>query len=236
MSSRNVDTRQRILAAARSLIEEGRTDVGLGEIGRRAGISRQAVYLHFASRAQLLTEVVTWVEEQADLGALLDPVWNASTGEEALHALIEAGAAFEPQTHALNRVAERARDQDPTVAAIIAERMQRRLDGMRTVIARIAAEGRLAPGWDIDTATAFVWALTAPSTFHLLVVERGWTPEHWARYTHKLLHDALVRAETPPLRRTTTNPRTQNRVKNNRKQPNGHDVHKATGPASSSSA
>src|SRR6266508_3207081 len=59
--------------------------------------------------------------------------------------------------------------------------MQRRFDGMRTVVARIAAEGRLAPGWDIDTATAFVWALTAPSTFHLLVGERGWSPRRWAR-------------------------------------------------------
>ncbi len=162
-------TRQRILAAARSLIEEGRTDVGLGEIGKRAGISRQAVYLHFASKAQLLTELVTWVEEQANLGALLAPVWTAKTGEEALRALVEAGAVFEPQTHALARVAERARDEDPAVAAIIAERMQRRYDGIRTVVARIAAEGRLTPGWDIDTATAFVWALTAPSTFHLLV-------------------------------------------------------------------
>ncbi len=35
-----MDTRQRILAAARSLAEEGRYDAGLGEIGRRAGISR----------------------------------------------------------------------------------------------------------------------------------------------------------------------------------------------------
>ncbi len=210
MSSRNVDTRQRILAAARSLIEEGRSDVGLGEVGRRAGISRQAVYLHFASKAQLLTELVTWVEEQANLGALLAPVWTANTGEEALHALVEAGAAFEPQTHALARVAERARDQDPTVAAILADRMQRRFDGMRTVVARIAAEGRLAPGWDIDTATAFVWALTAPSTFHLLVGERGWSPERWARYTHQLLHDALVRTDTPQRRRTAATSQTAN--------------------------
>jgi len=212
MSSSTVGTRQRILAAARSLIEEGHTDVGLGEIGKRAGISRQAVYLHFASKAQLLTELVTWVEEQANLGALLAPVWTAKTGEEALRALVEAGAVFEPQTHALARVAERARDEDPTVAAIIAERMQRRYDGMRTIVARIATEGRLTPGWDIDTATAFVWALTAPSTFHLLVEERGWSPQRWARYTHQLLHDALVCPETPQPRRPATKTRTHSRA------------------------
>jgi hypothetical protein len=90
--------------------------------------------------------------------------------------------------------------------------MQRRFDAMRTVVARIAAEGRLAPGWDIDTATAFVWALTAPSTFHLLVAERGWTPQRWAQYTHQLLRDALVRPETPPPRRTTAKSQTQDRA------------------------
>ena len=193
MSNASVDTRQRILTAARSLIEERGYDVGLGEIGKRAGISRQAVYLHFASKAQLLTELVTWIEEQADLGSLLAPVWSAPTGEQALRALVDAGAAFEPRIHAIARVTEQARDHDPTVAAIVADRMQRRFEGMRTVISRIHAEDRLAPGWDIDTATAFVWALTAPSTYQLLVVEHGWTPEQWARHTHQLLHDALIR-------------------------------------------
>jgi AcrR family transcriptional regulator len=189
------DTRQRILTAARTLIEERGYDVGLGEIGKRAGISRQAVYLHFASKGHLLTELVTWIEEQADLGSLLAPVWSAPTGEQALHALVQAGAAFEPRIHAIARVTERA--LDPAVAAIAADRMRRRFDGMRTVVTRIHDEGRLAPGWDINTATAFVWALTAPSTFHLLVVEHGWTPDQWARHTHHLLHDALIRPDTP---------------------------------------
>lgn len=193
MSSKTSDTRQRILVAARSLIEERGYDVGLGEIGKRAGISRQAVYLHFSSKAQLLTELVTWVEQQADLGTLLAPVRAAKTGEEALRALIDAGAAFEPQIHTLARATEYARDYDPTINAIVADRMQSRFDGMRAVVVRIAAEDRLADGWDIDTAAAFVWALTAPATFHLLVVERGWTPQDWADHTYRLLHDALVR-------------------------------------------
>ncbi len=211
MSSRAPDTRQRILTAARSLIEERGYDVGLGEIGKRAGISRQAVYLHFSSKAQLLTELVTWIEEQADLGSLLAPVWAAKTGEEALRALIDAGAAFEPQIHTLARVTEHARDHDPTINAIVADRMRRRFDGMRAVVARIAAEDRLADGWDIDTATAFVWALTAPPTFHLLVVEHGWTPRHWADHTYRLLRDALIRPDAPP--RTSNAPASTTQVR-----------------------
>ena len=52
-----VTTRDRILTAARKLLEERGFDVGMGEIFRRAGISRQAVYLHFTSKTDLLQQL-----------------------------------------------------------------------------------------------------------------------------------------------------------------------------------
>jgi hypothetical protein len=63
---------------------------------------------------------------------------------------------------------------------------------MRDVIARIESEGQLATGWDVETATGFLWSLTAPSTFDLLVSQRGWSPRRWADSTFQLLHDAFV--------------------------------------------
>ncbi len=195
MSSKNPDTRTRILQAAREVFEEGGYDAGLGVIGRRAGVSRQAVYLHFASKAELLTELVTWVEEQAGLGELLAPVWAAESGEQALEHLITAGAVFEPQIHRLARASLAARLRDPTIDALSRDRMNTRFEGMREVVARIEAEGRLAPGWDVDTATGFVWALVAPTTFELLVMDRGWTPQQWAESTLRLIRDAVIRRD-----------------------------------------
>ncbi|MDQ3663356.1 MAG: TetR/AcrR family transcriptional regulator, partial [Actinomycetota bacterium] len=49
-------TRARILEAARAMFEEfGYHDAGLGAVAKRAGVSRQAIYLHFPSKAELLT-------------------------------------------------------------------------------------------------------------------------------------------------------------------------------------
>jgi hypothetical protein len=73
--------------------------------------------------------------------------------------------------------------------------MRTRLAAMRVVIARIEAEGQLATGWDVETATAFLWSLTASSTFDMLVVQHGWAPRKWAESTFRLLTDAFV---TPP--------------------------------------
>ncbi len=185
-------TRERILVAARGLLEERGFDVGMGEIGRRAGISRQAVYLHFESKADLLHHLTTWVEEQADLETLLAPVYDAPDGVQALRALLHAGATFEPQIHALARATEQVRDRDPAVQAITADRMARRLAGMTAVVARIHAEGRLRPGWDVETAAAFVWLATAPTSYHAMVVDLGWTAQTWAEATFRLLHDAFI--------------------------------------------
>jgi AcrR family transcriptional regulator len=185
-------TRTRILAAARALLEERGFDVGMGEIARRAGISRQAVYLHFDSKADLLRQLTTWIEEQADLGSLLAPVFNAPNGEEALEALLHAGAVFEPQIHALARVAEQVRDRNEHVRAINADRMLRRLTAMKAIVARIEAEGRLRPGWDVETAAAFVWMATSPPSYHAMVVDLGWTAEHWAEATLRFLRDAFI--------------------------------------------
>ena len=188
-------TRDRILAAARVLLEDRGFDVGMGDIARQAGISRQAVYLHFQSKADLLRQLTTWVEDQADLGSLLAPVFDAPDGEAALKALLHAEAVFEPQIHALARATEQVRDRDDQVRVITADRMARRLVGMKAVVTRIEAEGRLRPGWDVDTAAAFVWMTTSPPSYHTMVVDLGWTAENWAEATFRLLHDAFI---TPP--------------------------------------
>ena len=60
MSSGDPATRARILAAARALLEERPgTGPSMGEVAARAGVSRQALYLHFADRSALLLEVDT---------------------------------------------------------------------------------------------------------------------------------------------------------------------------------
>ena len=66
-----VSTRERILTATRRLLEGGRVNVGLEDVAKRAGVSRQAVYLIFGSRAQLLLALVDAMDRRA--AARADP-------------------------------------------------------------------------------------------------------------------------------------------------------------------
>lgn len=190
MSSGRPATREAILRTARALIEEKGFDVGLGEIAREAGVSRQAVYLHFAGKSDLLSALVDWVEKELRLSELLAPVWDAATGAEALRRLVTAHATIESELSALTRAM--LQSQDPTAHAIQEDRMSRRYAGMREVVRRIRDDGDLAKGWTVDTATAFVWTLTSGSAYTQLVEGRRWTSTRWAKETWRLLSRGLL--------------------------------------------
>lgn len=193
MSSKREETRTRLLAAARSLFEErGYHEVGLEEIGAAARVSRQTVYLHFGSKAQLLVELFHWVEEQERLGDLLAPVFAAPDGVDALALLVDAHARFEPGIAKIADVAEAARRTAPEMDELVRGRMELRHRGMRQIVARVQEQGRLRPGWTVEDATGLVWALLSSDAHRLLVGERGWSSRRWATRTKRLLLDALV--------------------------------------------
>jgi Bacterial regulatory proteins, tetR family len=58
-------------------LEHGTESLTMAAVAERAGVSRRAVYLHFTSRAELLTELFAHVSEQEGLAASLQPVWAA---------------------------------------------------------------------------------------------------------------------------------------------------------------
>lgn len=65
MSSRNRSTRARILDSAVSLLESGTGGaVRISDIAKAAGISRQAVYLHFPKRSDLLIAATRFLDEK----------------------------------------------------------------------------------------------------------------------------------------------------------------------------
>ena len=94
MSSEIIETRTRILEATVQMLEEGQgRAVRMGDIAAAAGISRQAVYLHFASRTELLVAAAKHLDEVLQSDRRLAPSraatsaktsWTSSSAEWAL--------------------------------------------------------------------------------------------------------------------------------------------------------
>ncbi len=193
MSSRSEGTRRRLLEAARRLLEaRGYHGVSLDEIATEAGVSRQAVYLHFRSKSGLLVALVEWVDQREGLSQLLKPVLSAPSGVTALEKAIEMVAAYEPRIHRLAMVLATARRTDAAADAAWQDRMNARRVGIRQVVEWVRRDGMLAPGWNIGDAVDLIWAVTAPEVYDALVVERNWPSRRWVRHTQRLIFSSLV--------------------------------------------
>jgi AcrR family transcriptional regulator len=180
------DTRLAILRAARDLMtERGYHGVGLDVIARAAGVSRQAVYLHFGSKAGLFLSLVDWVDQSEELALLHRRVDEADDAVQALDRLVELHARYDPRILPLALVFESARRVDPAARTAWEDRMQSRHIAFRQVVRRLAREGRLADGLSVQTATDLLWALCSIQTCEQLRIARGWSQQRYERHVKR---------------------------------------------------
>ena len=196
-NARSRRSRAALLRAARELVEEhGMAATTMAAVAERAGVSRRAVYLHFASRAELISELFDYVSEVEDIEGRFAPVSDAPDAVAALERFAHRHAAFLPRILAVSRAVEREAGDDPDAARHWAAAMSWRYATNRALIARLDAEGVLAPGWTVDTATDMLLALVSNGVGETLLADRGWTPEQMGDRMARLLHSTFVAAGT----------------------------------------
>ena len=185
-------TRSRILDATLALVQQARGPIPMAAIAREAGLSRQALYLIFADRADLFIALLRYVDGQRGMVGEIAAVRAAPTGVDALMAVVDRAARLNPDQKPLADVFELLRRQDPAVESACQDRDGDRLAGCRAVVARIAEEGRLRPGLDPAVAADLVWTLTSMSAWDDLVTRRGWTAAQYREHLAATLMAAVV--------------------------------------------
>jgi AcrR family transcriptional regulator len=194
MSSDQIDTRTRILeATVQTLEESGGHGVRMGDIAKETGISRQAVYLHFASRTDLLVAATRYLDEALDVDSRLAPSRAAKTGVERLQLYIECWGNYIPEIYGVAKALMMARDTDEAAAAAWKDRMLAMRDGCRAAIDALAADGQLADGWTRPKATDALWTLLLVPTWENLTIECGWSTQKYVRFMSDLAQRMFVR-------------------------------------------
>ena len=171
-----MSARDRILEAVVALLG---TEIGAGftydRLAREANVSRQTLYAHFPTRADLLVAVADHARAKLDADRLSVPILEAATGVDALAALVAFHVAFTPRVLREYRAVEFARSTDPELMKAFGQRTRGRDQLIRLVMTRLEAEGRLQPAWSVATATDFVTAVVSASTTYELLENRGWS-------------------------------------------------------------
>ncbi len=192
-------TRARILGATWDLVAEQGVRVKLADVAARASVSRQAIYLHFGDRAGLLVALVNHMDESLDLGESLAAVHSAPDGATLIEALMQLNTTFWTQVQPVAQVLEASQHEDEALGAAWRDRMRFRQATFRSMIETLADRGELAEDWSVDDAAATLYAVAHFDTWRELVVELGWSDDHYVQSMTRLLRPLCSnRDPTPP--------------------------------------
>ncbi len=200
MSSDNPETRNRILRAAWKLLEANQgTGVRMTDIAKRAGISRQAVYLHFGTRAELLIAASRYLDEVKGVEERLLASRTARTGIERLDAFTEAWGNYIPEIYGIAKALLAMKDTDEAAAKAWDDRMQAMRQGCEAAIGALHSDNMLLSGHSPDQATDILWAMLSIRNWEQLTIECGWPQDKYIE-TLKSLARRIFVAEGTSIR------------------------------------
>lgn len=189
-------TRHAILNAARSIfLKRGYAGATMSMIAQEAGIAMDTVYASVGKKPalfRLLVEAAISGQSEPVPAEQRDYVCAIRAEPEAaakLKIYAQALGAIQPRLAPIFKVLQSAAAQEPDLAGLWQEISHRRATNMRSLAQDLAATGQIRRDLSLDQIADIIWSMNAPEYFLLLVEQRGWTADQFARW----VADAWVR-------------------------------------------
>jgi AcrR family transcriptional regulator len=167
-------TRERILSVAWKVARErGSVQFTLAEVATLAGVSRQALYLHFDNRAGLLVEMARRIDHSSGFVSRLAAARKRPALQgfrQVLRLWFEHLGEILPVARALEAAAITAGEG----ATAYHDRMGAWHETLQISVTALADAGLLRRGWTVERATDWAFARTQPGHYEYLVQQRHW--------------------------------------------------------------
>ena len=192
-------TRREILEAAQRRFEQdGYAATTMAAIAAEAGVALKTVYVAFDTKSGVLRALwhllLRGDEDDVPIGqrawyrAMLDepdPARRLAIGARGSRAVKERAGG-------LLRVIRTAALVDADAAALWARIESDFHANQGAIVETVHRDGALRRGLGVARATDILWTLNHPDVWHLLVVERGWTPAAWERWFLAAVREQLL--------------------------------------------
>lgn len=193
MSSKNIETRKNIVQTAAELLLESKGEgVRMADIAKGSGISRQAVYLHFPSRGELMIAAVRYLDDVYGLDDEVRRFREAQTGVEILEAFIEFWGNYVPKIYGVAKALMALRETGDAAAAAWKDRMDSVRSGCRRTIETIEHEGLLSPAWTVEEAVDLMWTMLSIENWEKLTKECSWTADEYVNKVKMVMKRLLI--------------------------------------------
>ena len=167
-------TKTRILDTTWKLLEKRIEKNRMSDIAKAVGISRQALYLHYPTRAELLIATTKHIDTVKKVNQRLELSRTAGSGVERLHFFIKAWGGYIPEIHGISVALRNMRKNDKAAAEAWDDRMQAVRHGCQAAVVAIAKDGKLKFDLSEQIATDILWTLLTIENWEKLVINCGW--------------------------------------------------------------
>jgi AcrR family transcriptional regulator len=192
-------TRLAILEAAHRLFKrQGYGATTMAAIAAEAGVALKTVYLAFETKSGVLRAL--WnlrLRAGRDEVPIAQQEWYREVLEEPdpehqLRLNARNSRAAKLRIAAVLEVIHAAAPLDSDIAALWSRIQSDYHANQRAILESLAEKGALRTGLEVDRATDILWTINHPNLWHLLVGERGWTPEQYEHWTADLACSELL--------------------------------------------
>mgnify|MGYP002700311057 FL=1 len=182
-------TKTRILDTTWKLLEKRIEKNRMSDIAKAVGISRQALYLHYPTRAELLIATTEHIDTVKKVNQRLELSRTAGSGVERLHFFIKAWGGYIPEIHGISVALRNMRKNDKAAAEAWDDRMQAVRHGCQAAVVAIAKDGKLKFDLSEQIATDILWTLLTIENWEKLVINCGWLQ---SAYEEKMIELAEI--------------------------------------------
>jgi AcrR family transcriptional regulator len=190
------DTRARILAAAKFLFgRKGIDKVTIAEIATRARVAGSTVYAVFKSKEGILRALMEQSLFGGQFQSALKILADVSDPVEMIALTPRvARAIYESESSDLGLLRNMS-GFSPVLRKIEQEFEQTRYAMQEDRIRRLFAARRAKKGLSIEDARRILWMYTSRDVYRMLVIDGGWTPQHYQDWLADTLLSMLVEPE-----------------------------------------
>lgn len=193
MSTNEKNSRIKILQATWRLLEDNANKrISMTQIASASGVSRQAIYLHFKSRADLFIATTRYVDEIKGLDQRLEKVLKCCDGTLMLDTFVDVWCNYIPEVYAVSKALMTSKESDEAAAAAWTEIMGCLHDICLEIIQRLAQENKLNAKWDVSRAADILYAVISIPNWEVLTIECDWKNEEYIINIKNLINNCLL--------------------------------------------
>lgn len=166
--------------------------VRMSDIAKSAGVSRQAVYLHFESRVDLMNATTKYVDEVLGLDERLQCVSDAPSATKALELFIEVWGNYIPEIYGLSKALLAVRDTDEAASKAWDECMSCLRNASRDIVEGLNQSKVLSSQWTNDAAGDLLWTMLSVQNWEQLINDCGWSQTQYVDGMTKMIQASIL--------------------------------------------